>query len=316
MCTAIFYKGGDRYFGRTLDLEYSYNERVTVTKRNFPFVFRHTKPLEHHYAIVGMATVEEGYPLYYDAANEMGLAMAGLNFPKSAYFPPHREGKLNLAPFELIPYILGRYKSVCEVENAFEKINVCNTAFSERFAAAPLHFIIADKSRSIVLESRIDGLHIFENGANVLTNEPSFENQLANLANFAKLTGDEPPAKEGITPVSRGLGAFGLPGDYSSPSRFVRAAFLLENADRGEDITQFFRILGSVEVPCGAVRLKDGKRVITHYTSCINLSGGIYFYKTYTNSRISGVDMRKEELDGCDIVSYPLIKTQDILMQN
>ena len=263
MCTAIFYKGGDRYFGRTLDLEYSYNERVTVTKRNFPFVFRHTKPLEHHYAIVGMATVEEGYPLYYDAANEMGLAMAGLNFPKSAYFPPHREGKLNLAPFELIPYILGR-----------------------------------------------------ENGANVLTNEPSFENQLANLANFAKLTGDEPPAKEGITPVSRGIGAFGLPGDYSSPSRFVRAAFLLENADRGEDITQFFRILGSVEVPCGAVRLKDGKRVITHYTSCINLSGGIYFYKTYTNSRISGVDMRKEELDGCDIVSYPLIKTQDILMQN
>jgi choloylglycine hydrolase len=242
--------------------------------------------------------------------------MAGLNFPKSAYYHPPREDMLNLASFELIPYILGSFKTVDEAVAALEKINICNTSFGESFAATPLHWIIADKERSIVLESRIDGLHIFENGANVLTNEPSFENQLANLANFAKLTGDEPPAKEGITPVSRGLGAFGLPGDYSSPSRFVRAAFLLENADRGEDITQFFRILGSVEVPCGAVRLKDGKRVITHYTSCINLSGGIYFYKTYTNSRISGVDMRKEELDGCDIVSYPLIKTQDILMQN
>lgn len=316
MCTAIFYKGGDNFFGRTLDLEYSYNESVTVTKRNYPFVFRHTSRMEKHYAIIGMATVADGYPLYYEAANEQGLAMAGLNFPKSAYYHPPREDMLNLASFELIPYILGSFKTVDEAVAALEKINICNTSFGESFAATPLHWIIADKERSIVLESRIDGLHIFENGANVLTNEPSFENQLANLANFAKLTGDEPPAKEGITPISRGLGAFGLPGDYSSPSRFVRAAFLLENADRGEDITQFFRILGSVEVPCGAVRLKDGKRVITHYTSCINLSGGIYFYKTYTNSRISGVDMRKEELDGCDIVSYPLIKTQDILMQN
>ena len=314
MCTAIFYKGGDSYFGRTLDLEYSFDEEVVIAPKNFVFDFRHCGKCESHYAIIGIATVSDGYPLYYDAANEAGLAIAGLNFPKSAYFPPVCEGKTNLAPFELIPYILGKYKSVDDVKAALENINIASTDFSEKFKAAPLHFMIADKERSIVLESRRDGLHIFENNVGVLTNEPPFESQTAYLSTFVNLSATEPC---GENLISRGLGAIGLPGDFSSMSRFVRTAFILRNIDKGEnDILQFFRTLGSVEVPKGAVCLENGKRVITHYTTCFNLLKGICYYKTYNGFRIKSVDMRRENLDGDTLVRYPLNKYEDILLQN
>ena len=114
MCTAITYHTRDHYFGRTLDLEYNYQEQVTVTSRNYEFRFRRKGGTERHYAIIGMATVVDGYPLYYEAANECGLAMAGLNFPGNAYYAPVAEGKDNIAPFEFIPWILAQCKSLGE----------------------------------------------------------------------------------------------------------------------------------------------------------------------------------------------------------
>ena len=75
MCTAIVYSaGGDHYFGRNLDLEYSYDETVTITPRNHPICFRRAKTLHQHYALIGMAYVTDGYPLYYEAINEIGRA--------------------------------------------------------------------------------------------------------------------------------------------------------------------------------------------------------------------------------------------------
>ena len=86
MCTAAVYKTKDFYFGRTLDYEFSYGDEVTVTPRNYPFHFRNMGDMESHYAMIGMATVADGYPLYYEATNEAGLSMAGLNFPGNAVF--------------------------------------------------------------------------------------------------------------------------------------------------------------------------------------------------------------------------------------
>ena len=81
MCTAVSWRSKDHYFGRNLDLEFVCNESVTVTPRNFPFQFRNTQPQNTHYAIIGMATMMDGYPLYFDAINECGLGVAALNFP-------------------------------------------------------------------------------------------------------------------------------------------------------------------------------------------------------------------------------------------
>ena len=96
MCTAVSYCNGDHYFGRNLDLEYSYHETVTITSRNHPFVFRKAGRLDCHYAMIGMAYVVGSDPLYYEATNEKGLSMAGLNFPGNAEYKPEISGKDNI----------------------------------------------------------------------------------------------------------------------------------------------------------------------------------------------------------------------------
>ena len=126
MCTAISYKNHHHYFGRTLDLEYSYNEQVVITPKNFAFDFRNGKKLCDHYAIIGMATVSDNYPLYYEATNEKGLSVAGLNFPDNAYYPPLTDSAVNIAPFELIPLILGKCQSVKDAKQLLKNINIAN----------------------------------------------------------------------------------------------------------------------------------------------------------------------------------------------
>ena len=106
MCTAATYRTKDHYFGRNLDYEFAYNQTVTVTPRNYPFVFRRMGEMKSHYAMIGMAFVQQNYPLYYDATNEKGLSMAGLNFPVNADYKPEAEGLDNITPFELIPWIM------------------------------------------------------------------------------------------------------------------------------------------------------------------------------------------------------------------
>ena len=112
MCTAATYYSKDHYFGRNLDLEFSYKETVTIMPRNYSFSIRHEADIDNHYAIIGMAYVVDDYPLFYDGINEKGLGMAGLNFPDNAFYMPQEDGKDNIAPFEFIPWILGQCASV------------------------------------------------------------------------------------------------------------------------------------------------------------------------------------------------------------
>ncbi len=319
MCTAITYKRENSYFGRNLDLEYSYNETVTVTPRNFRFDFRRNKSISSHYAIIGMATVENNYPLYYDAVNEHGLAMAGLNFPGNAYFGEEKEDKDNISPFEFIPWILCQCKNIGDAEKLLAEINLCNINFSEKMPVSPLHWMIADKEKSITVECVKEGLKIYENKFGVLTNNPTFDYHLNYLCDFSNLTPYSVENYSG-TPYSRGLGAKGLPGDLSSTSRFVRAVFTKLNSlsDKGENesVSQFFHILGSVEQVRGCVRLENGKNMITLYTSCMNLNKGIYYYTTYENRCISSVCMHNCNLNGSDLFVYPLENNLIIHRQN
>lgn len=323
MCTAITYKTKDAYFGRTLDIECSYGEEVIVTPRNIPLSFRHTKGQGSHYAIIGMGTVRAGYPLYYDAANEHGLGMAGLNFPTNACYFPLQESKENVSPFELIPWLLGQCKNIADARECLARLHLCNTPFSTDLPLSPLHWMIADKEESIVVESLADGLHIYPNPVGVLTNNPPFPYHVTHLCDYMTLSNEPPVAyvgKDYLTPYSRGMGAMGLPGDFSSASRFVRAAFVRENAvsapDEMPSVSQFFHILGSVEHVRGCVLLDDGKYEITAYTSCVNLNRGIYYYTTYSNRTISAVDLQKCNLEGSALCRFSLQHEQKIVWQN
>lgn len=324
MCTAISYRTQDHYFGRNLDLDHAYDERVTVTPRNFPFQFLCSGRLERHHAMIGMAYICNGYPLYYDATNEKGLSIAGLNFPGNACYRPKAEGRDNVAPFELIPWLLGRCADLAEARALLERLNLVDISFSERLPLAPLHWMISDKSGSITVECVREGLRIYDNPVEVLTNNPPFDIMLFQLNNYMALSSQPPvnrlaPQLE-LEPYSLGMGGLGLPGDLSSASRFVRAAFTRLNAVSGdtesESVSQMFHILGSVAQQRGCVRVGQEGYEITQYTSCCNTDRGIYYYTTYENSRITGVDMHRENLESGELSSYPLIRGQQICMQN
>ena len=319
MCTAATYQTKDFYFGRTLDYEFSYGDEIVVTPRKFPLDFCHMGKCDAHYGMIGMAHVADGYPLYYDAVNEKGVGMAGLNFVGNAVYQKVEEGRENVAQYELIPWVLGQCANLQEVRKLLAKMNLVGTPFGD-FPAAQLHWIIADASGAITLECTKDGLQVYDNPAEVLTNNPPFDYQMTNLSNYLNLTPWEPEnhfsSQLDLTTYCKGMGALGLPGDLSSVSRFVRAAFTRLNAVSGpseaESVSQFFHILGSVAQQRGCVHMGEGKYEITIYTSCCNADRGIYYYTTYGNHRITAVDMHKEDMDGTELVSYPLVKEQQI----
>lgn len=324
MCTAATYKTKDFYFGRTLDYEFSYGEEIVVMPRNFPISFRHMGEMKHHYALIGMAHLAGNFPLFYDAINEKGLGMAGLNFVSNADYKPFAPGKDNVAPFEFIAWILSQCTSVKEARLLLDKINLVNTPFSDQLPLAQLHWIIADQEEAITVESVKEGLKVYDNPAGVMTNNPPFDQQMHNLSNFMNLSPKSPSnhfsGKLNLATYSRGMGALGLPGDLSSQSRFVRVAFVKLNSISGdsesESVSQFFHILGSVDQQRGCCDVGEEKYEYTIYTSCCNASKGIYYYTTYENHQISGVDMHRENLDGDSLSRFPLILGEHINLQN
>ena len=324
MCTAVTYKTKDFYFGRTLDYDASYGEEVTVTPRNFPLTFRDMGTLDRHYAIIGMAHVVDDYPLYFDGVNEKGLAMAGLNFVGYAHYREPEAGKDNIPSFAFIPWILSQCATVAEARERLQKLNLTNVPFSEELPPSQLHWIIADHHEAITVESVQEGLRVYDNPAGVLTNNPPFPEQLFRLNDFLHLSPKEPEnrfsSKLSLRPYSRGMGAMGLPGDLSSQSRFVRAAFVKLNSVSGatesESVSQFFHILGSVSQPRGCCEVGEGEFERTIYTACCNTDKGIYYYTTYDNHQIASVNMHREKLDDVFLVRYPLIITEQIAAQN
>lgn len=324
MCTSVTYKTKDFYFGRTLDYEFSYGDEITITPRNYPFHFRNMGRMEHHYAMIGMACVSEDYPLYYDAVNEKGLGMAGLNFVGNANYKKLAKDKDNIAQFEFIPWILSQCATVNEAKTLIEKINLIDTPFNKNMPLAQLHWLVADRDEAITIESVKEGINIYNNPVGVLTNNPPFDEQMFHLNNYMHLSVKSPKNffsdKLPLQVYSRGMGALGLPGDLSSQSRFVRAAFVKLNSVSGvtesESVSQFFHILSSVDQQRGCCDVGNGKFEITIYTSCCNTDKGIYYYTSYDNHQITAVNMHKENLNNNRLVWYPLVHGEQIKMQN
>ncbi len=323
MCTSVSFLKKEHYFGRTLDMECSYDEKVIVTPRNYNLEFRMSEDSNQGYAIIGMGTVVNNYPLYYDATNEKGLSIAGLNFPVTATYCDPVNDKNNIGVFEVIPWILRNCSSVDEVREILTETNIVSMDFNDKLKSAQLHWMISDRDYTIVLECVQDGMKIYYNPVHVLTNNPEFPMQIFNLNNYMSITREEPETRfaEGfnLNNYSRGMGAIGMPGDWSSMSRFVRASFVRLNSVCGEteneSLSQFFHILESVSQQRGCVRVKDDFEK-TVYTSCYNTDKGIAYYTTYENNQLSAVDMNHENLDRNDLIVYTLTEKQQIHYHN
>ena len=299
MCTAVALGG---FFGRNLDLEGSMGEQLAVAPRRFPLPPQGLPGMELRYAVAGTALVREGFPLYFDAVNEAGLAMAGLDFPGGAHYRPRREGMVNVAPFALIPFVLGTCADVAEARRVLRGVNLWDEPFSPDLPLTPLHWMLADRrGAALAVEPGPEGLRVLDAPAGVLTNRPDLEEQMAHLARF-----------EGLTPADRGLG---LPGDHSSPSRFVRTAFHRAHTPApetgGEGLARCLRILDCAAVPRGSSLRPDGRYRYTVYTSCCDLSRGDYFIATEENRRLTGVSLgRTGEDRGLWVVEIP--REQDV----
>ena len=256
--------------------------------------------------------------------NEKGLGMAGLNFVGSAQYAEVVPDRENIAQFEFIPRLLGRCATLAEAREALRTLNLTGTPFSERLPASQLHWLLADKSGAVVIESVADGLKVYDDPAGVLTNNPPFPQQMFALNNFMHLSPKQPENLFSdalpLTLYSRGMGALGLPGDLSSASRFVRAAFTRLHSVSGEgeadSVGQFFHILGAVEQQKGCCEVRPGEFEYTIYTSCCNADKGIYYYTTYDNHQISAVDMHKENLEAKELIRYSPLKEEQIYFQN
>lgn len=313
MCTAATYSSKDHYFGRNFDYEISYDEEVVIVPRNFQLDFKHEDSFKTHNAITGIASgIVKEYPLIYDALNEKGLAMGGLNFENYAVYSDEvKPGKVNLAQYEFVPYVLGSCDSLDDVRKLLENVNITNESYSSKLPTSELHWMIADKTgKSIVVESTKYGVEVYDNPVGILTNAPRFDMQTFNLNNYLKASNKQPTNSldKDFTSFeySRGMGGMGLPGDYSSMSRFVKAVFVRGNSISKEDevssVSQFFHILGSVEQPKGSTFVREPDFYeYTIYSSCMNLDKAIYYYKTYDDFTISSVELLNQDLESSQL---------------
>ncbi|MBU5487971.1 choloylglycine hydrolase [Clostridium sp. MSJ-8] len=328
MCTALTLRTIDGYnlFGRNMDLAYSFNQAVTLVPRNYEYRDRVTNNYKRtRYGVLGMASIIDDYPAFADGFNEKGLGCAGLNFPGYAYFEENIvEGKNNLAPYDLIMWILSNFQTVDEVIEELKNVELVAVPINDKTPLPTLHWIVADKNgRSIVIEKTQEALKVHDNPLGVLTNSPTFDWHLTNLNEYMKTTPLQPePIKWGdkeLKPLGVGLGTKGLPGGLSGVDRFVRIAYLKSRCSEVDNlmtgISQFFHMLNNVAMPRGAV-INDNLDDITLYTSCMCLEKGIYYYNTYNNVGICAVDMHKEDLDGDSIKRFEYIDKLQVTSNN
>lgn len=314
MCTAISITGKTHLFGRTLDVAESYGEEVIITPRFYPLSFTDGEHTENHLAFIGAGIIRDGFALYFDGMNEAGLAAAALNFPDYTKYESSATEHNNIASFEVIPKILSKCKTVKEARALLSLAKITDIPFSKSLPPSPLHWIFSDRSESITAEQTKSGLHIYANPCGILTNAPDFPFHIKRLSEFSALSPKNPAStlinKHSF--FSGGYGAMGLPGDFSSPSRFIRADFLSKYTKTESDgVGAFFHIMDSVSIPDGAMLGKEGKPHKTLYTACMDTDSRVYYFHTYENRRIRAVRLEARAASLSYPVSIPMHSPED-----
>lgn len=282
MCTFFSYPC-DRLLGaRNMDIDRDFGASFALMQRDYRFPYKDTSAQQlsdqrasagAKYAVFGIATVFNGTALYAEAMNECGLMMASLNYPEAATYRERQPEALNLAPYELIPFVLSRFSRISEVRPELERLSILAEPFAPGLPLAPLHYILCDGDDCLVLEADLEGLHIYENPWQTLTNNPSFPEQLNGLQTLSLLRDENPEqpwfvkafenaAESQLNqrayrsyPLGQGFGTIGLPGDLTPAGRFQRAVFYremsLKNLEASGDfaVVQAFHILEAVSMP-------------------------------------------------------------------
>lgn len=228
-----------------------------------------------------------------------------------------------MPPYELIPWVLGQCKSADEAFEALKEIALVDLPFRSDIPNTPLHWFVADRLQSLAVEHTREGIRVFKNPAGVLTNAPSFDFQIANLCRYGNLSNRAEEGdfarQLGLRAFGMGLSAIGLPGDYSSPSRFVKAAWLRANMpidlpDRERRLSQVFSMLSAVAPPMGSVLTASGEYHYTTYSCVIDTEKCEYFYQTeFSQTRLSH-SLWETSFDGTQVIPFSNDK-EAVLMQ-
>lgn len=285
------------------------------------------------YASVGVNAY--GLPLMADGLNEQGLAAGMFYFPTAVGYMPYTDADLSktLAPFELVSWLLDSFATTDEVKANIGKVVVPAVVSSQLGIVPPLHFLVNDASgKSIVLEYVGGKLNVHDNPLGVITNSPTFDWQMTNLRNYINISPTNAmPLQLGsvkLEPFGQGSGMIGLPGDFTPPSRFVRAAIFSQSvlpSKTGVDaVVNAFRILDNVTIPIGLEHENTqgehsgGVQQNEHtlWTGALDLKAKRYYFRTYENSQIRSVDLMKMNLDAKDVVTFSMKGDESIKLLN
>ncbi|MBO7718195.1 choloylglycine hydrolase [Candidatus Saccharibacteria bacterium] len=313
MCTGARFSDseGNMYFGRNLDWSTPYGQKVVVTPRGYKYKTAFLGENANSPALIGMGIIAENTPLYFDCANENGLAIAGLNFPGYAkYEEAPVDGKTNVAAYEFPLWVALNFNTVDEAEKALKNVAVVAKPINDKYPVSQLHWIIGDAKRSIVVEYTERGMEIFKNDVDILTNQPGYGWHKENLRNYMNLFPQMPKEikwnKATMTAFGSGSLMRGLPGDYYSPSRFVRVAYLNTHypmqSDEASNVSRLFHTLTGVAMIDGAAAMGDGAFEKTIYTGGYSTRTKTYYYNTYEDPAIKSVAMSDCDLDSAELI--------------
>lgn len=318
MCTAFSFTTDDNhtFLGRNMDIEFELQQNICIIQRDFKCDYK-----QSHHAIIANGSIINNYPLIFDGINEKGLSCAGLNFSQYAEYSNQILKDINNIPvYDFTFYILACFESVQDIISNFNSINIVDIPFMPNLPNTAMHWIIADSKQCIVVESTANGLKFHDNTVGVMTNSPTFDWHINNLQLYGNLTTKQPITNINQQPSSYvGAGAVGLPGDFSSPSRFVKTSFLKNNCfaiNKNDGISAVFGILGNVAMIKGSVLTATEQDDITVYSACLSLSERAYYYRTYDGQTVRCVNLMHEQLDGTEFITYPVNNDMTIDMQN
>jgi choloylglycine hydrolase len=284
---------------------------------------------KNQYGFVGVNAA--GLPYATDGMNEAGLTVGALFFPGFAEYQALKadEQTTTISNVDLVNYLLSNFKTVDEVRQAMPKIRVVrNPDIEKEFGTPlPLHHIVNDPSgASIVIEYTNGELKVFDNKVGAMTNSPGYDWHLLNLRNYSNLRPQAPAPRtiDGVSlaPFGAGSGMLGLPGDFTPPSRFIRAVAFVNTMvpvkDAAEAVSAASVMLNNFDIPKGLVREgspEDFHLGYTQWSVIADMSHKVYYYWTMYDRRMRAVDLSKLNFDGKAVSSFPLdrVRTEDVL---
>jgi len=313
MCTGVRFgdDAGNMYFGRNLDWSEGYGQKVVITPRGYKYKSAFLGEMANSPAVIGMGIVADNVPLYFDCANEHGLAVAGLNFPGYAkYAGSAVDGKTNVAAYEFPLWVALNFTSVDELESALSNVAIVAKPLNDQYPVSELHWLIGDAKRSIVVEYTSSGMEVYKNDVDVLTNQPGYGWHKENLRNYMNLFSQMPKEvkwdKATMTAFGSGSLMRGLPGGFYSTDRFIRVAYLnthypVQNTEDA-NVSRLFHTLAGVAMIDGGAAMADGNFEKTIYTGGYSTATQTYYYNTYEDFEIKSVAMKDYELGSSELI--------------